>query len=236
MTTDVFKGKVHESWLPLFQSPLGELYINTLKKIVYNHPTKDKEGFNISKELGFKLLPRLQDILHPFRCVDLNNIKVVILFDQPMENVGSTGIPLDLIEGIPRLRTNILDLFESTYQIYTNNPFTTFDLNSWMDQGVLLINAIMTREMVNVTNHLEYWEEFTQLLINKLYSINNNILFVSIGNKIHDIQFPKKAKVIYTPLGVCNTDIERAIFHKYKLFDKINQELKTIDESISISW
>jgi uracil DNA glycosylase len=236
MTTDVFKGKVHESWFPLFQSPLGELYIKTLSTIVANHPQKDNQGFNISKDLGFKLLPRLQDILHPFRCVNLNDVKVVILFDQPMENIGCTGIPLQVIEGVPRLRTNLLNVFEDTYQIYKDNPFTTFNLSNWMNQGILLINACMTREMVNSNSHINYWSDFTQLLIDKLYIENNNILFVSIGTAVHTIEFPDKAKVIYTPLGACNTDIERAIFHKYKLFDKINQELKTIDESISISW
>jgi hypothetical protein len=51
MTTDVFKSKVHESWLCLFQSPLGELYIQTLTNIVNDYPKKDNQGFNISKQL-----------------------------------------------------------------------------------------------------------------------------------------------------------------------------------------
>jgi uracil DNA glycosylase len=236
MTTDVFKSKVHESWLCLFQSPLGELYIQTLTNIVNDYPKKDNQGFNISKQLGFKLLPKIQDILHPFRCVELNNLKVVMIFDQPFENTGCTGIPLELQKGSPRIRTETLNLVEDTYQLYKDDLFTTFNVNEWMSQGVLLINASMTREIVNPDLHISYWFKFTQLLINSIHEYNNNCLFVYIGENNYDFIFPKDAKVICTPSGVCKTQEERKLFHRYGLFEKINQELKTIDESISINW
>jgi len=235
MTTDIFKNKIDDSWLSLFQSPLGELYIQTLTNIITDHPKKDNQGFNISKQLGFKLLPKVQSILQPFRSVNLNNLKVVMIFDQPMENVGCTGIPLELENNSVRIRTEVLNVMEDTYQLYKDDLFTTFNVNEWMSQGVLLINASMTREMVNPDNHISYWLRFTQSLINNIYQYNNNCLFVCIGN-ISNLLFPEKAKVIYTPVGACRTKEEREIFHRYCLFDKINQELKTIDESLSINW
>jgi uracil-DNA glycosylase len=235
MTTDIFKNKIDDSWLSLFQSPLGELYIQTLTNVITDHPKKDDHGFNVSKQLGFKLLPKIQNILQPFRSVNLNDLKVVMIFDQPMENVGCTGIPLELQDKFPRIRTDILDVVETTYQLYKDDIFTTFNANEWMKQGVLLINASMTREMVNPDNHISYWLRFTQSLINSIHEYNNNCLFVCIGN-VSNLSFPEKANVIYTPKEVCKTREEREIFHRYCLFDKINQELKTIDESLSINW
>lgn len=232
VTTEVFKGKVHESWLPIFESKVGESYISTLRKIITNYPTKDNQGFNSTKN-GFRILPKVQDILHPFRCVDLNNVKVVIILPEPMENVNVTGIPLQLSEG-PRLRTTLLNIIEASYQIYKFDPFNTFDVSSWMKQGVLLINACMTREIIDPNNHIGYWKEFSSMLINSIYEHNKDCLFVSIGEPILDL--PKEANIMTTPNGVCTERDEILLFQKYNLFEMIDYELKKHNESISIDW
>ena len=56
ITTDVFKGKIHNSWLPIFQSEVGKLYIKTLSELVKQYPIKDNQGFNNTKS-SFRLVP-----------------------------------------------------------------------------------------------------------------------------------------------------------------------------------
>ena len=112
------------------------------------------------------------------------------------------------------------------------------DVTKWMEQGVLLINASMTRELKSNSNHVSYWNNFTTALIDSIYNYNKECLFVVIGNDIHDVtcNLPKEAHIIYTPQGVCKTEQERATFHKSNFFKTIDQELSSYDQPVLINW
>jgi uracil DNA glycosylase len=235
---EILKGRVHSSWEEIFLNSTGTRFLHAVSSLVRTYTKKDVRGFNINPINQTVIVPRMQDILHPFRKTNFNEIKVVILNDNPMDSIHASGIPF-LLDHKDEVK-NPNRCLEEAYQIHHSDPFIDLnrdDFDSWMSQGVLLINASLTREYRTSTSHRTVWSMFNESLLNDIYTENPDCVFVALGGypyRCLDV-LPPEASILAFPNADYSTGESRSRFNNSGLFKQINQELEDKELPI-INW
>lgn len=139
-------------------------------------------GFFIKSEYKNKtIFPPYENIFDALRYTDYDEIKVVILGQDPYHGLGeANGLCFSVHEDVqmpPSLR-NIFKELENDLGIVREKK----DLSDWAKQGVLLLNAIMTVEKDKPLSHKDRgWEIFTDNIIKYLNDREQPIIFVLWG-------------------------------------------------------
>lgn len=127
------------------------------------------------------IFPPYENIFDALRYTDYDEIKVVILGQDPYHGLGeANGLCFSVHEDVqmpPSLR-NIFKELENDLGIVRDKK----DLSDWAKQGVLLLNAIMTVEKDKPLSHKDRgWEIFTDNIIKYLNDREQPIIFVLWG-------------------------------------------------------
>ena len=137
----------------------------------------------INKEYKEKIVyPPKIDILRALKLTDYNDVKVVILGQDPYHGENeANGLSFSVNEGI-KLPPSLKNIYKELYDDLgiTN---TTGDLTSWANQGVLLLNSVLTVLKDTPTSHSKIgWQEYTDAIIRKLNEREKTIVFILWGN------------------------------------------------------
>ena len=141
-----------------------------------------KLGSFVKEEYKNKVCyPDYVNIFNALRYTDYENVKVVILGQDPYHGEGEAhGLSFSVLEGVrrpPSLNNIFKELYSDLGIVRTNNC-----LSDWAKQGVLLLNAIMTVEKDKPLSHKDKgWEIFTDTIIKKLNERNRPVIFVLWG-------------------------------------------------------
>jgi uracil-DNA glycosylase len=164
--------KIHPSWYKIlnneFESPYLKQILNTV-------------GAEIST--GKIIYPLANQIFRAFEISAFEDIHVVILGQDPYHNkrqaMGlSFSVPVDA--KIPASLKNIYKEIQS--QLGGSIP-PHGDLTHWAEQGVFLLNSILTVEKNKPGSHKNVgWQYFTDAVISLLSSHKKNIVFMLWGN------------------------------------------------------
>jgi uracil-DNA glycosylase len=128
------------------------------------------------------IFPAKENMFRAFNLCDIPNTKVVILGQDPYhgENQAtglSFSVPVD--QKLPPSLQNIFKELKSDLGI-TN---TSGDLTKWAQQGVLLLNSVLTVNKQEPASHKNVgWEKFTDRVIKYLSEEKNNLVFILWGN------------------------------------------------------
>lgn len=121
----------------------------------------------VSQEYKNKTIyPKQSDVFNAFRYTDFDNVKVVILGQDPYHGPNQAeGLSFSVSNDVlkPPSLKNIFKELESDLKI----PFPEHNsLKPWAKEGVLLLNAVLTVEEHNPTSHKDHgWETFTDDII-----------------------------------------------------------------------
>ena len=200
------------------------------KEIFNNYPKIDELN-NMIKEIDEQ---RLTKTIYPpkeqvFRVFDLplKDIKVVILGQDPYHNPDQAcGLSFSVNDGVP-LPKSLINIYKELHDDLGIKPAKTGNLESWFNQGVFLLNAVLTVEKNSPASHSKMgWENFTDYIIENISEKNENVVFVLWGayargkNKLID---PSKHKIIESahpsPLSAYRG------FFGSKVFSQINSYL-----------
>lgn len=185
-----------------------------------------------------KIFPNPKDIFKAFNLTPFSKVKVVILGQDPYHNDNqaeglSFSVPTGLI--LPPSLKNIYKEIESDLSI--KKDFTDGNLENWAEQGVFLLNSILTVIARNPASHQgKGWEGFTDYVIQKLSDDREHIVFMLWGNYAKS----KKA-LINTDKHLVLESVHPSPFSAYngffgcKHFSKCNQYLKKYKKGI-INW
>lgn len=135
------------------------------------------------KAQGRTIYPKGADIFKAFDLCPLNNIKVVILGQDPYHGPGQAmGLSFSVPEGIrtpPSLKNIFTEVQSDCGITMSGSP----DLTPWAEQGVLLLNAILTVEAGLAASHSRLgWEQFTDAVISTISERCSNVVFMLWGN------------------------------------------------------
>ncbi|MGL4854911.1 MAG: uracil-DNA glycosylase [Lentisphaeria bacterium] len=138
-----------------------------------------KHAYNNSQ-----VFPQKDDIFSALSFTSFNNVKVVILGQDPYHDDNQAhGLAFSVKNGckIPPSLRNIFKELSADLNIL---PPISGDLSSWATQGVLLLNTVLTVQAHMANSHKKQgWEIFTDAIISKLNLSNDPIVFVLWGSQ-----------------------------------------------------
>lgn len=149
----------------------------------FESPYFEKLGIFVKNEYKHKIIyPEYKDIFNALRYTDYDEVKVVILGQDPYHGEHEAhGLSFSVKEGVsmpPSLRNIFKELKDDI-----GVDRTQTDLTDWAKQGVLLLNSIMTVVKDTPLSHKDKgWEIFTDNVIKKLGEREKPIVFILWGN------------------------------------------------------
>jgi len=222
----IFKKRIvmDKKWLNIIKAESSKDYFVKLDKF-------------ISKERRTKLiLPPSSLVYNAFELTDFDNVKVIIIGQDPYHQKGvanGLSFSVNIRDKLPKSLINIFKELKSDLDIENING----DLRSWAKQGVFLLNTILTVEEGRALSHKNLgWEKFSKTIIEELNKDSKPKVFLLWGNQAKKFEqlITNKNHLVITsahpsPLSAYNG------FFGSKPFSKINEFLAK--NSISeINW
>jgi len=162
--------QIEDSWKEVLASEFGHSYFMELKEFL----TEEKSRFTV--------YPPCSQIFNAFQLTPFNQVKVVILGQDPYHGPGQAhGLCFSVPRGIapPPSLVNIFKEIEKDLGI----PIPDMgNLEKWARQGVLLLNATLTVRANQPGSHQRKgWENFTHAVISKLSERRVGLIFLLWG-------------------------------------------------------
>lgn len=162
----------HESWKPILKPLFAQEYMKRLSAFVQQERAQ------------YQVFPPQSLVFNAFRLTPFEDIKVVILGQDPYHNVGQAhGLSFSVPKGIPH-PPSLRNIFA---EMVTDIPGFSIpisgDLTRWAEQGVLLLNATLTVRAHQAASHQHQgWETFTDQVISKVSAELENVVFLLWGS------------------------------------------------------
>lgn len=162
---------ISNDWLVPLKPEFDKLYYKELYKKIKNEYHTEMQIF-----------PDFDDIFNSFHFTPLKEVKVVILGQDPYHNVGQAhGLCFSVKPDVdipPSLVNIYKELKEDCGCYIPNNGY----LKKWADQGVLMLNTVLTVRAHEANSHRGWgWEQFTDAVIEVLNQIDRPIVYILWG-------------------------------------------------------
>lgn len=138
----------------------------------------------LKKEYFSKTIyPPMDDIFNAFKLTDYNDVKAVILGQDPYHGAGQAhGLCFSVKKGIKPPPSLINIYKEQKSDLGIDQPFENGDLTKWTKQGVLLLNTVLTVREAQPNSHKGMgWEVLTDKVITLLNERQKPIVFILWG-------------------------------------------------------
>jgi len=129
------------------------------------------------------IYPKQNEIFNAFRYTDYEDIKVVILGQDPYHGENQAhGLSFSVKEGIPK-PPSLLNIFKELQSDLGFEIPLSGNLISWTKEGVLLLNAVLTVEKNKPASHKgRGWETFTDQVIKIINNKTTPVVFILWGS------------------------------------------------------
>lgn len=216
--------KLPEDWMTAIGGELEKPYFKELMTFVANE-RKTKQVF-----------PPEDEVFSAFTTAPFNDVKVVLLGQDPYHDDGQAhGMCFSVKPGVrppPSLQNMFKELKEDLGCKIPNNGY----LVPWAQQGMLLINAVLTVQAHQPASHANKgWETFTDAVIKAVSNRADPAVFLLWGGyakKKAKLIDAKKHKVIQ---GAHPSPLSAKLFFGSKPFSQVNNALKELGKT-PIDW
>lgn len=171
---------IHESWKPYLNAEFEKPYFKSLAEFVR------KEYKN------YQCFPPSKDIFNAFNYCHFNEVKVVIIGQDPYHGDGqANGLCFSVVEHMKH-PPSLVNIFKEIETDFGNYYPKNGDLSRWAKQGVLLLNATLTVRAHKAGSHQNKgWEVFTDAVIKAVSTQKESVVFLLWGGYAK-----KKSKLI----------------------------------------
>ena len=160
---------MHPSWKPFLDSEFAKPYFRELADFL--HTAYDTKQIFPAKTQVFKAFT-----------TDLNEVEVVILGQDPYHTPGAAmGLAFSVPDNQP-IPPSLINIYKEIDSDTGHHANRTGNLVSWQNQGVLLLNNVLTVEAHKAGSHRgKGWETFTEAVIKYLNAEKSNLVFILWG-------------------------------------------------------
>ncbi len=130
-----------------------------------------------------EIFPPKSRILRALSLTDYDDVRVVILGQDPYHGVGeANGLAFAVSDGV-KLPPSLRNIYKELYNDLGIEPASVGNLECWAKEGVLLLNAVLTVEKDKPASHKFLgWENFTDAIIKSLNDKDTPVVFILWGN------------------------------------------------------
>lgn len=161
---------ITEKWDKILEEEYKKDYfINMLKTLQIEYRTKT-------------IFPKRSDVFKALRLTDYDNIKIVILGQDPYHGTGEAeGLSFSVQDGI-RKPPSLKNIFKELKDDLGYDEPESGSLIKWAKEGVLLLNSLLTVEKDKPLSHKTLgWEKFTDEVIKKINEKDTPVVFILWG-------------------------------------------------------
>jgi len=166
-------GRLHAGWLALLGGEFEQAYMQALSDYLRER-----------REAGHRIFPPGRLIFRALNTTPPDSVRVVILGQDPYHGAGQAeGMCFSVPDGValpPSLRNVFLEL-----QRDIGGPLRSQgSLLPWAEQGVLLLNAVLTVEEGRAGSHQgRGWEQFTDAVVGAISQYCEHVVFMLWGSQ-----------------------------------------------------
>ncbi len=163
--------RIHESWKKVLKDEFEQAYFSAIKKYLVQE-----------KQAGKTIYPPGSLIFNAFDSTPFEEVKVVILGQDPYHGPRQAmGLSFSVPDGVPK-PPSLENIFKEIHQDLGIAISQTGNLQSWANQGVLLLNASLTVQAHRANSHKDIgWHKFTDAVIGKISNEREGIVFLLWG-------------------------------------------------------
>ena len=219
------KIDISDSWYSFLEEEFEKDYFEKLADII-------REKYKMSI-----VYPHPSKIFNAFNLTPLYNVKVVVIGQDPYHGPSQAHGLCFSVEKEVEIPPSLKNIYKELKSDMKIEPPIHGNLQKWANQGVLLLNSVLTVNAGIANSHRGYgWEKFTQSVIEKLSKNKSNLVFILWGKNAQEkenIINSEKHLILKaphpSPLSAYNG------FFGCKHFSKANEYLKNnfIDE---VDW
>ena len=178
MSTTAANVKIEESWKAVLADQFEQPYFQAIRTFL------KKE-----KEAGKTIYPAGGHIFNAFNTTPFDRTKVLILGQDPYHNPGQAmGLSFSVPRG-QRIPPSLRNVYKELADDVDFEKVKHGDLTHWAEQGVLLLNSMLTVERNQPKSHHKIgWQQFTDAVISTLSREKEHMVFMLWGG------FAKKKK------------------------------------------
>lgn len=169
---DTSELKLESSWRERLQGDFDSAYMGELRGFL-------REQMN----LGKTIYPRADEIFAALNATPFDAVKVVILGQDPYHGPGQAHGLCFSVRSDVRVPPSLKNIYKELAADVNFQPPKHGCLNEWAQQGVLLLNSVLTVEASLAASHQgKGWEKFTDSVVNHLNGESEGIVFILWGN------------------------------------------------------
>lgn len=164
--------RIESSWKEVLKNEFQKPYFHQLSS-----------QLNKERDAGTIIYPSEDKIFTAFECTPFDKVKAVIIGQDPYHNPDQAmGLCFATPKSVKR-PPSLLNIYKELHRDLGLTIPSHGDISSWANQGVLLLNAMLTVRKNDPGSHRKIgWQEFTDTVISKLSDQRNNLVFILWGN------------------------------------------------------
>jgi uracil-DNA glycosylase len=164
--------QLETSWLAALADEFQQPYMRALKGFLQQE-----------KRAGVSVFPPGPDIFNAFAHTPLDKVKVVILGQDPYHGPGQAhGLCFSVRPGVA-IPPSLQNIYKELQRDLGIAPPGHGTLTAWADQGVLLLNSVLTVAANRAASHQgKGWETFTDRVVELVNRERNNVVFMLWGS------------------------------------------------------
>lgn len=133
---------------------------------------------------GKAIYPPASEVFNAFTLTPLDNVKVVILGQDPYHGPGQAhGLCFSVQSGV-KTPPSLVNIYKELAQDIEGFHVPEHgNLTAWAEQGVLLLNTVLTVEQGKAHSHAKWgWETFTDAVIKSVNDTQHGVVFLLWGS------------------------------------------------------
>jgi len=165
--------QIEESWKEFLSDELKKEYFKNIQKFLET----ERDSWKV-------IYPHQKDIFSAFEATPVNEVKVVILGQDPYHGPWQAhGLSFSVQDWV-RVPPSLKNMYKEIQAEYPDFKIPeSWNLTHWAKQWILLLNSILTVEKSKPASHAKYWwADFTDAVLQKLSDSQEEIIFVLWGN------------------------------------------------------
>lgn len=164
--------RLEANWKKVLHDEFTKPYMQGLRKFLLNEKRQRKV-----------IYPPGDEIFAAFAHTPFNKVRVVIIGQDPYHGPGQAhGLCFSVRPGVA-IPPSLQNIFKELKEDLGIDPPEHGCLTAWAEQGVLLLNAVLSVQSGMAASHRgRGWEEFTDKVIEKLNDADQRIIFLLWGS------------------------------------------------------